>query len=173
VTLIAEKIANPKGRRRFGGDPGRALGDHPDRGGPVVVKAGRYGPYVSHDGINATLPRDKAPETITLDEALPLLAARAEQIANGGGRRPPARGKTAKSSAKAAPPGKPAKEKAAKPLAPKPEPPKPAKMSTGKTAKPVKPPAKSARQAAKKPAKPPAKKLAVPKTLAKRVKGSK
>src|SRR5215468_83901 len=120
VTLIAEKIANPKSRRRFGGDPGRALGDHPDKGGPVVVKAGRYGPYVSHDGINATLPRDKAPETITLDEALPLLAARAEQIANGGGRRP-ARGKTAKSSAKARPPDKPAKGKVAKPVALTPE----------------------------------------------------
>jgi hypothetical protein len=59
------------------------------------------------------------------------------------------------------------------PFALKPEPPKPAKTSPGKSAKPVKLPAKSARQAAKKPAKPPAKKLAVPKTPAKRVKGSK
>jgi DNA topoisomerase-1 len=174
VTLIAEKIANPKGRRRFGGDPGRALGDHPGKGGPVVVKAGRYGPYVSHDGINATLPRDKAPEAITLDEALPLLAARAEQIANGGGgRRPPTRGKTAKSSAKAAPPDKPTKEKAAKPPAVKPEAPKPSKASAAKSAKPVKPPAKSTRPTAKKTAKQPAKKSAAPEAPAKRAKGAK
>src|SRR5262249_17786362 len=92
-----EKIAKgPKGRR-FGSDPGRPLGEHPELGGPVVVKSGRYGPYVSHDSVNATLPKDKTPETVTLEEALPLLAARAAQIAAGGGRRPFARGKTAKS----------------------------------------------------------------------------
>jgi DNA topoisomerase-1 len=172
VTLIAEKIANPKARRRFGSDPGRALGDHPDKGGPVVVKSGRYGPYVSHDGINATLPKDKAPETITLEEALPLLAARAEQIANGGGRRP-TRGKAAKSSAKAAPPDKPAKEKAAKPPVPRPAAPKPTKSGAGKPAKPVRPPATSARPTAKKPAKQPAKKTAAPKAPAKLAKGGK
>ena len=78
MTLIAEKIAKgPRGR--FGGDPGRSLGDHPDKGGAVLVKNGRYGPYVTHDGINATLPSDKTPETITLEEALALIAARAER----------------------------------------------------------------------------------------------
>ena len=77
VTLIAEKKLNPGKGRRFGADPGRPLGDHPDKGGPVVVKKGRYGPYVSHDGVNATLPSDIAPETVTLEQALPLLDARA------------------------------------------------------------------------------------------------
>jgi DNA topoisomerase-1 len=77
VTLIAEKKANPGRGRRFGADPGRPLGEHPDKGGPVVVKKGRYGPYVSHDGVNATLPADMAPETVTLEQALPLLDARA------------------------------------------------------------------------------------------------
>src|SRR5262245_58865246 len=72
VTLIAEKKLNPGKGRRFGADPGRPLGDHPDKGGPVVVKKGRYGPYVSHDGVNATLPSDMAPETVTLEQALPL-----------------------------------------------------------------------------------------------------
>ena len=67
VTLIAEKKANPKKGRRFGADPGKILGEHPDKGGPVVVKNGRYGPYVSHNGINATITGDKTPETITLD----------------------------------------------------------------------------------------------------------
>jgi len=80
VTLIAEKKANPKKGRRFGADPGRSLGEHPDKGGPVLVKNGRYGPYVSNNGINATITGDKTPETITLTEAVVLLDARAEAI---------------------------------------------------------------------------------------------
>ncbi len=75
VTLIAEKIAKGPRGRRFGADPGRALGDHPTKGGPIVAKNGRYGPYVSHDGVNATLPADKTPETVTLEEAVALIDA--------------------------------------------------------------------------------------------------
>ena len=82
VTLIAEKKANPKKGRRFGADPGKVLGEHPDKGGPVVVKNGRYGPYVSHNGVNATITGDKTPETITLTEAVVLLDARAEQLSS-------------------------------------------------------------------------------------------
>jgi DNA topoisomerase-1 len=102
VTLIAEKkLKGPKGRR-FGADPGRPLGDHPTKGGVIVVKNGRYGPYVSHDGINATLPPDKTPEAVTLDEAVGLIDARAEMGGGSRGRRKaPARKGGAK---KAAPP---------------------------------------------------------------------
>ena len=113
VTLIAEKHAKGPRFRRFGSDPGRALGAHPTTGGPVVAKNGRYGPYVSHDGINATLPRDKTPETITLDEAVALLDARAER----GATAPHARRRNAKRAA----PGaarqakRPAKDAAATP----------------------------------------------------------
>jgi DNA topoisomerase-1 len=85
VTLIAEKKLKGPSKGRFGADPGRPLGDHPDKGGPVVVKKGRYGPYVSHDGVNATLPSDITPETVTLEQALPLLDARA---ARGPGKKP-------------------------------------------------------------------------------------
>jgi DNA topoisomerase-1 len=86
VTLIAEKKANPGRGRRFGADPGKVLGEHPDKGGPITVKNGRYGPYVSHAGINATLPGDKTPETITLEEAVSLLDARAERVGVSGKR---------------------------------------------------------------------------------------
>jgi DNA topoisomerase-1 len=79
VTLIAEKIAKGPRGGRFGADPGRALGAHPTKGGPIVAKNGRYGPYVSHEGVNATLPADKTPETITLDEAAALIDARADR----------------------------------------------------------------------------------------------
>jgi len=82
VTLIAEKKANPGRGRRFGGDPGKSLGEHPDKGGPILVKNGRYGPYVSHAGINATLPGDKTPDTVTLEEAIGLLEARAAKVGN-------------------------------------------------------------------------------------------
>jgi DNA topoisomerase-1 len=106
ITLIAEKIAKGPSGRRFGADPGKPLGDHPTQGGPIVVKNGRYGAYVSHDGVNATLPNDKTPETITLLEAVDLIAARIEA---GGGKK---KGKKApkKAAAKSAP-------KAAKPKA--------------------------------------------------------
>jgi DNA topoisomerase-1 len=79
VTLIAEKRAKGPRGRRFGADPGRPLGDHPVKGGAVVAKNGRYGPYVSHEGVNATLPADKTPESVTLDEAVALIDARAER----------------------------------------------------------------------------------------------
>jgi DNA topoisomerase-1 len=79
VTLIAEKREKPSKGRRFGADPGRALGDHPTRSGPVVAKKGRYGPYVSHNGVNATLPADKTPENVTLEEAVALIDARADR----------------------------------------------------------------------------------------------
>ncbi|HMG80172.1 MAG TPA: type I DNA topoisomerase [Xanthobacteraceae bacterium] len=93
VTLIAEKILRPSKGRRFGADPGRALGDHPAKGGPITAKKGRYGPYVSHNGVNATLPADKTPETVTLDEAVALIDARAERT---GGAAPHARPRKAK-----------------------------------------------------------------------------
>jgi DNA topoisomerase-1 len=98
VTLIAEKIAKGPSGRRFGADPGRPLGDHPGLGG-VAVKNGRYGAYVTAGGVNATIPSDKTPETITLAEAVALID---ERVAKGGAK--PKRG------AKKAKTAKPAKE---------------------------------------------------------------
>ena len=86
VTLIEEKKAKGPRKGRVGADPGRALGDHPDKGGSIVVKNGRYGPYVSHDGINATLPTDMTPDAITLEQAVGLIDARAAR--GGGGKKP-------------------------------------------------------------------------------------
>ena len=56
--------------------PLRVLGNHPEDGAPVNLFSGRYGPYVSHDGVNATLTGDLTPETVTLDQALALLSAK-------------------------------------------------------------------------------------------------
>ncbi len=55
---------------------GRELGVHPGDGGPVMLKDGRYGPYVSHGKVNATLPKTLKPEEVTLETALELLAAK-------------------------------------------------------------------------------------------------
>src|SRR6187397_2248931 len=74
VTLIADK-ALKRGRRQPA--PGRSLGEHPDKGGEMVARAGRYGTYVSHDGVNATLPAGQTPESVTLEEAAALIDARA------------------------------------------------------------------------------------------------
>ena len=73
VTLLAEK-AKSGGRR--GSTALKELGDHPELGGPVNVMSGRYGPYVKHGKVNATLPKDKEPEAITLEEAVALIAAK-------------------------------------------------------------------------------------------------
>jgi DNA topoisomerase I len=72
VSLLAE----PRAPRRGGKpEPLRTLGDHPD-GGAVQLFKGRYGPYVSHNGVNATLPSDITLEEVKLEDALPLLAAK-------------------------------------------------------------------------------------------------
>ena len=97
VTLIAEKIAKGPSGRRFGADPGKPLGDHPSLGG-VAVKNGRYGAYVTAGGVNATIPSDKTPDTITLAEAIALIDERA---AKGGGK--PKRGAKKAAPKKAAP----------------------------------------------------------------------
>jgi len=79
IDLIVAKESGLTGRR-FGDSasaPTRELGEHP-AGGKVVVKAGRYGPYVNYGKINATLPRDADPTTLTLEDAIALLAAKAE-----------------------------------------------------------------------------------------------
>ena len=56
--------------------PLRVLGPHPQTGQEVAVYRGRYGPYVKHGSVNATLPRGVDPQAITLEEALELLAAK-------------------------------------------------------------------------------------------------
>ena len=154
VTLIAEKILKGPSGRRFGADPGRPIGEHPSLGG-VAVKNGRYGAYVTAGGVNATIPSDKTPDTITLAEAIALIDERA---AKGGGK--PKRGakKRAapkKTAAKAADPGapKPAKKAAVKKAAAKPK-----SEAVSKARAPV---ASAAKTSAAKPApKTPAKKSA-------------
>lgn len=77
VTVIAEKAAKgPGGRGR--GTPAalKELGEHPD-GGPITVRDGKYGPYVNWAKVNATLPKGRDPQAVTLEEAMALIVEKA------------------------------------------------------------------------------------------------
>ena len=104
VVLLAEKRAGKFAGRGAATAPLKDLGAHPETGEPVHVMAGRFGPYVKSGKINATLPKGTAPEDLTMEAALPLLAARAAAA--------PAKGK--KAPAKKAAPKAAAKKPAAK-----------------------------------------------------------
>jgi DNA topoisomerase-1 len=70
-------LAKPKERRgRQAAAPLKEVGDDPVSGKPIVVKAGRFGPYVTDGETNASLRTGDDPEQITLDRAVELLAER-------------------------------------------------------------------------------------------------
>jgi DNA topoisomerase I len=84
VELIAQANTGPA--------PIADLGEHPSGEGRVEVFDGRYGPYVQHKKIRATLPKSIAPEELTFEEAIGLLT---EKEAKG----TPAKGKAPKKAA--------------------------------------------------------------------------
>ncbi len=87
-------FAQPKLRGRRAQKPPLAeLGPSPDNGANVRVLEGRYGAYVTDGTTNATIPRSTDPTTLSLDDAVVLLRARAEQ--NGDTPRPARGAKTA------------------------------------------------------------------------------
>ena len=145
-----------KGGARRGRAPAalRVLGSHPRDKKPVELHAGRYGPYVKHGDVNATLPdRDKA-DSLTLDEALALLAEKAaKQGTSGAATKARKRPAMAKPATK--PVAKPRAKSVAKPSPASVAPPKAARQHA--VAKPVAPPAAPrARSAKPKPASKPA-----------------
>jgi len=95
-------LAQPKERRgRQAAAPLKEVGDDPVSGKPIVVKAGRFGPYVTDGETNASLRTGDDPEGIDLDRAVELLA---ERRAKGPARKKaPARKAPAKKKAPAKP----------------------------------------------------------------------
>jgi DNA topoisomerase-1 len=89
VAVLAEKAAKGGGRGQGAPAALKTLGDHPDAGGAITVHDGRYGPYVKHGKINATIPKDTKPEDVTMDQAVELIRARAEKT----GKKPAAKKK--------------------------------------------------------------------------------
>jgi len=91
VTVLAEKKAKGPGGR---GTPAalKSLGDHPD-GGAITVRDGKYGPYVNWGKINATLPKGRDPQEVSVEEALALIVEK-------GGKTPAKKPAAKKASAK-------------------------------------------------------------------------
>ena len=54
------------------------LGEHPEDKKPVRVMKGQYGPYIKYKTLNATIPEEKDPLEINMDEALILIEKRKE-----------------------------------------------------------------------------------------------
>jgi len=73
-----ELLAQPKGRGRRSAPakPLREIGPHPDDEEPVQVFPGRYGPYVKHGKLNASLPKGVEPDDVTMEMAIELLQKR-------------------------------------------------------------------------------------------------
>ena len=94
VDLLATKLASV-----------RTLGAHPKDQAPIIVRKGRFGPYVQHGNMVANLPRDVTMDDITLEQAAALVAEKGKVLKAKGGR------KAAKAAPKAAKP--PAEKKAA------------------------------------------------------------
>jgi DNA topoisomerase I len=90
VALLAEAKATGRGRAAV--KPIRIVGNHPTDEAPIELYDGRYGMYVKHAGINATVPRDLKPEELTVDQAVSLLAERAAKggVKGDGGKKPKA-----------------------------------------------------------------------------------
>jgi DNA topoisomerase-1 len=114
VEVLAQKASRGRGATAAAA-PLKTLGDHPD-GGEIQVMPGRYGPYVKWEKVNATLPKDVAPEDVTLELALELITAKAGAK---GGRKKAAAKAPARKAASAAAKKAPAKKAAAKKAAPK------------------------------------------------------
>ena len=102
MEVLAQKAA--RGAGRAAAKPLRELGEHPD-GGAVALYDGKYGPYVKWEKVNATLPKEIAPEAVTLEEALALIEAkkpakkRAATKAKPAAKKAPARKTAAKKAA--------------------------------------------------------------------------
>jgi len=94
VELLAVKAAGGGRGRGAMAPPLKSLGEHPEKGGPINVMKGRYGPYVKWDKINASLPRGMAPEDVTLDMAVGLIAERQARGGKGTGKRRTAKRKS-------------------------------------------------------------------------------
>ena len=77
ITLIAE--AKPG---RMSSSMIKDLGEHPEDKKPVRVMKGQYGPYIKYKSLNATIPEEKDPNEITMDDALILIEKRKEYDKN-------------------------------------------------------------------------------------------
>jgi DNA topoisomerase I len=138
VTLeqSAELFAQPKlrGRRTAAATPLREVGDDPVSGKPMVVRDGRFGPYVTDGETNASLRRGDAVEEITVERAAELLAdrrARGPAVKKTTRKAPAKKAPAKKAASKAATAGAAAKKAAPRKTAAKKAAPRKAPAKTG------------------------------------------
>ena len=75
MDLLAQHKGGPRS------SPGTVLGPHPTDGKDITVHDGRFGPYVKHGSLNASLPKEISKGDVTMEQAVALLAARAQRKA--------------------------------------------------------------------------------------------
>jgi len=82
VTLEAavDAFSKPKAGRARGIQTLKELGTHPDTKLELSIKSGRFGPYVTDGTVNASVPKGKDPEGVTLDDAVELIARREAKL---------------------------------------------------------------------------------------------
>jgi DNA topoisomerase-1 len=99
ITMDAavELLRNTK--KRAAPTPLRELGNHPEDGNPIQIFEGKFGPYIKHTTTNATIPKDTDIATVTIEEAVRLIA---DKISKGGGKPGKKGGFTKKVAKKAA-----------------------------------------------------------------------
>ncbi len=68
--------------------PAKALGDHPKSGKPITLGSGRFGPYVKHASVYASIPKGTEPDSVTLEQALELIEAKIAKDAAKKGKAP-------------------------------------------------------------------------------------
>jgi DNA topoisomerase-1 len=117
VDLIAEKAAGGGRFARGNRAAPAAIQTFEHDGGPITVRAGRYGPYVNQGKVNATLPKTLKPEEITLEQALELIVAKGGATPKKSSSRTAAKKPAAKKVATAKKPAAKAKATTAKPKA--------------------------------------------------------
>jgi DNA topoisomerase-1 len=94
AAVVLAEGKNRPGRK--GAGAAKTLGNHPSDGRAITLRSGRFGPYVQHGQVRATLPKDMDATNVSVDSAVALLAAKA---AKEGGAKP--KGKGARKSADA------------------------------------------------------------------------
>ena len=95
INRAVEVMAMAPAKKGSTFEPIRVLGKHPADSEDVTLMKGRYGPYIKHGKTNAPFPKSASLDSFTLEDALPLLAARAENPPKKSARKPAGKKKKA------------------------------------------------------------------------------
>ena len=78
MLFVSGQISIDETGQLIKGKIGKDLGEHPEDKKPVRVMKGQYGPYIKYKSLNATIPEEKDPTELTMEEALILIEKRKE-----------------------------------------------------------------------------------------------